>query len=213
MPKPSEKRLLHLRSLVAYDASFDGFGTTLAGMDEAGRGPLMGPVVAACVILPREPVLEWVDDSKRLSAARREEMERRIREVALYVGVGEAGPEEIDRWNILGATRLAMRRAAADAPATLCIVDAVTGLDVPFKIHSIAHADATSYHVAAASIVAKVARDRQMASYAALYPGYGFERNMGYATAEHLAALKTLGPTPVHRKSFITKWCGEEAIP
>ena len=81
MPKPSEKRLLHLHSLVAYDAAFDGFGTTLAGMDEAGRGPLMGPVVAACVILPREPVLEWVDDSKRLSAARREEMERRIREV------------------------------------------------------------------------------------------------------------------------------------
>lgn len=210
MPKPSEKRLAHFRELVAYDRALPGFGTSLAGMDEAGRGPLVGNVVAACVILPDQPLHEWIDDSKRLSPKRREEMYHCIMETALYVGEGEASPEEIDRLNILNATRLAMRRAAEHAPATLCVVDAVQGLDLPFPVQSVIRGDATSYHVAAASIVAKVTRDRQMRDYAAQYPQYGFDRNMGYGTAEHIAALRLHGPTPAHRRAFIRHFVGEE---
>ena len=210
MVKPSEKRLAHFRDLVAYDRALPGFGTSLAGMDEAGRGPLVGNVVAACVILPAQPLSECIDDSKRLSPKRREEMYERIKETALFVGVGEAGPEEIDRLNILNATRLAMRRAAERAPATLCVVDAVTGLDLPFPVRSVIRGDASSYHVAAASIVAKVTRDRQMRDYALRYPEYGFEHNMGYGTAEHIAALRTHGPTPAHRRTFLRHFVGEE---
>ncbi len=210
MVKPSEKRLAHFRDLVAYDRALPGFGTSLAGMDEAGRGPLVGNVVAACVILPAQPLYEWIDDSKRLSPKRREEMHHCIMETALYVGVGEASPEEIDRLNILNATRLAMRRAAEHAPATLCVVDAVTGLDLPFPVRSVIRGDASSYHVAAASIVAKVTRDRQMRDYALQYPEYGFEHNMGYGTAEHIAALRTHGPTPAHRRTFLRHFVGEE---
>lgn len=208
--KPSEKRLAHFRDLVAYDRALPGFGTSLAGMDEAGRGPLVGNVVAACVILPAQPLYEWIDDSKRLSPKRREEMYERIMETALFVGGGEASPEEIDRLNILNATRLAMRRAAERAPATLCVVDAVTGLDLPFPVRSVIRGDASSYHVAAASIVAKVTRDRQMRDYALQYPEYGFEHNMGYGTAEHIAALRTHGPTPAHRRTFLRHFVGEE---
>ena len=209
--KPSEKRLAHFREIVAFDQGCPGFGVSLAGMDEVGRGPLAGNVVTACVIMPAEPLHEWVDDSKKLSAKRREEMYCRIMETALYVGIGQASPEEIDRMNILNATKLAMERAAEKAPAGLCIVDAVSGLYLPFPIMPVIKGDATSYHVAAASIVAKVTRDRQMAEYAQLYPQYGFERNMGYGTAEHIAALKAFGPTPIHRRSFIHNFVeGEE---
>ena len=202
-PKPSEKRLQHFREMLAYDQAHLGFGTSLAGMDEVGRGPLVGDVVTACVILPAEPVFPWIDDSKKLSAARREEVYAQIMEHALYVGVGRASAREIDEMNILNATRLAMERAAQDAPATLCLVDAVRGLNLPFPTISIIHGDATSYHVAAASIVAKVTRDRQMAEYAKQYPQYGLAKNKGYGTAEHIAALKQYGPTPIHRRSFI----------
>lgn len=209
MPKPSEKRLAHLREMVAFDQAHAGFGVTLAGMDEAGRGPLVGNVVAACVIMPADPIYEWIDDSKKLSASRREEMYKCIRESAIYVGVGEATPAEIDSMNILNATKLAMERAAEKAPATLCIVDAVRDLYLPFPILPIIRGDSTSYHVAAASIVAKVTRDRQMKEYAEKWPQYGFDHNMGYGTAEHIAALKALGPTPEHRKSFIRNFIEE----
>ena len=166
-------------------------------------------MVTACVILPAEPVFPWIDDSKKLSAARREEVYAQIMEHALYVGVGRASAREIDEMNILNATRLAMERAAQDAPATLCLVDAVRGLNLPFPTISIIHGDATSYHVAAASIVAKVTRDRQMAEYAKQYPQYGFDHNMGYGTAEHIDALHRFGPTPEHRHSFIRKFLEE----
>lgn len=208
--KPSEKRLAHLRDMVGYDQSHGGFGVSLAGMDEAGRGPLVGNVVAACVIMPEKPLYEWIDDSKKLSARRREELFEAILASALYVGIGQADPKEIDRMNILNATRLAMERAAANAPATLCIVDAVKGLNLPFPSLSIIKGDATSYHVAAASIVAKVTRDRQMSEYARLYPQYGFEHNMGYGTAQHITALRQYGPTPQHRRSFIGKFVQED---
>ena len=192
--------------MVAYDAKHLGFGTSLAGMDEVGRGPLFGNVVTACVIMPAEPIFEWIDDSKKLSAKRREEVYEQIMHAAVYVGIGEATPEEIDRMNILNATKLAMERAAEKAPATLCIVDAVRDLYLPFPIMPIIKGDATSYNVAAASIVAKVTRDRQMVEFAKQYPEYGFDHNMGYGTAEHIAALKKYGPTPEHRMSFITKF-------
>jgi len=192
--------------MVAYDARHLGFGSTLAGMDEVGRGPLFGNVVTACVIMPADPLFEWIDDSKKLSAKRREEVYEQIMQSAVYVGIGEATPAEIDRMNILNATKLAMERAAEKAPATLCIVDAVRDLYLPFPIMPIIKGDATSYNVAAASIVAKVTRDRQMMEYAKQYPEYGFDHNMGYGTAEHIAALKKYGPTPEHRRSFITKF-------
>lgn len=204
--KPSEKRLAHFREMVAFDQALLGFGTSLAGMDEVGRGPLFGSVVTACVIMPSEPLYEWIDDSKKLSAKRREEMYERIMESALYVGIGEATAAEIDSMNILNATRLAMERAAEKAPATLCVVDAVRQLYLPFPIMPIIKGDSTSYNVAAASIVAKVTRDRQMAEYAKMYPQYGLDRNMGYGTAEHIAALRQYGATPEHRKTFIGKF-------
>ena len=209
--KISEKRLQHFREMVDFDARHLGFGTSLAGMDEVGSGPLVGNVVTACVIMPADPLFQWMDDSKKLSQLRREELYDQIMANAIYVGVGEATPEEIDQMNILNATRLAMERAAQDAPATLCIVDAVRGLHLPFPTMPIIRGDATSYNVAAASIVAKVTRDRQMVAYAKEYPEYGFDHNMGYGTAEHIAALKRLGPTPAHRRSFISNFVGETA--
>lgn len=212
MAKPSEKRMAHFHEMVAYDQSHLGFGTSLAGMDEVGRGPLFGSVVTACVIMPADPLFPWIDDSKKLSAKRREELYDQIYEHAIYVGIGEVSAQQIDEINILNATKLAMERAAEKAPATLCIVDAVRGLYLPFPVMSIMHGDATSYNVAAASIVAKVTRDRQMVLAAEKYPGYAFERNMGYGTAEHIAALKKYGPTPEHRRSFIGKIVGEEMI-
>ena len=210
MAKPSEKRLQHFREMVAYDQAILGFGSSLAGMDEVGRGPLFGNVVTACVIMPSEPLHEWIDDSKKLSAKKREEMYERIMETALYVGIGQATPQEIDQMNILNATKLAMERAADKAPATMCIVDAIRDLYLPFPIMPIIKGDSTSYHVAAASIVAKVTRDRQMAEYGKLYPLYGLERNMGYGTAEHIAALKKYGPTSEHRRTFIRNFIQED---
>lgn len=204
--KPSEKRLKHFGEMVAYDQALPGFGTSLAGMDEVGRGPLFGSVVTACVIMPSDPLFEWIDDSKKLSAKRREELYDCIMNNAVYVGIGEASAKEIDEMNILNATRLAMERAAEKAPASLCVVDAVRQLYLPFPIMPIIKGDSTSYNVAAASIVAKVTRDRQMAEYGKRYPQYGLERNMGYGTAEHIAALRQYGATPEHRMTFIGKF-------
>ena len=208
-PKPSAKRMAHFQELVEHDSHFEAFGISLAGMDEVGRGPLFGPVVTACVMMPKEPLFPWMDDSKKLSEARREALYDQICCHALFVGVGEASAKEIDEYNILNATRLAMERAAEKAPATLCLVDAVTGLHLPFPTRSIIHGDATSYHIAAASIVAKVTRDRMMKEYGARYPEYGLERNMGYGTAEHMKALREYGLVPEHRRSFLRKIRGE----
>lgn len=202
---PSAKRMAHFLDLVAYDRQFEAFGSSLAGMDEVGRGPLFGPVVTACVIMPKEPLFPWMDDSKKLSAARREVLYDQILETALFVGVGEASPQEIDQCNILGATKLAMERAAERAPASLCLVDAVRGLHLPFPIRSIVRGDATSYNIAAASIVSKVHRDRRMAEYSKQYPQYGFDTNMGYGTATHMAAIRAYGATPEHRMTFVQK--------
>ena len=194
-------RLEHARQLLAYDAKYTG--VVLAGMDEAGRGPLAGNVVAACVVMPPEPVIPWVDDSKKLSESRREKVFQEIMETAVYVGVGQATPREIDEINILQATKRAMRIAASQVPADLFLIDAVKELGLEGREVPIIKGDATSYAIAAASIVAKVTRDHQMLELDRLYPEYGFARNKGYGTAEHIAALKKLGPCPEHRRTFI----------
>lgn len=178
-------------------------GLVVAGMDEVGRGPLAGNVVVACVVMPSEPLIQWVDDSKKLSEVRREKVYDEIMAHALYVGIGQCTPEEIDRLNILQATKKAMREAASRVPADVFMIDAVTNLGLKGREVPIIKGDATSYAIAAASIVAKVTRDRQLQELDQLYPGYGFARNKGYGTAEHINALKTFGPTPFHRRSFI----------
>ena len=196
-------RAAHAAELMAFDLRMAEGGLLVAGIDEAGRGPLVGNVVTACVIMPPEPIIPWVDDSKKLSESRREKVFDEIMAHALYVGIGQSTPEEIDEMNILQATKKAMREAAAQVPAAIYLIDAVTGLGLSGQEVSIIRGDATSYAIAAASIVAKVTRDRQMAELDKLYPEYGFIRNKGYGTAEHIAALMKLGPCPAHRRSFI----------
>lgn len=175
----------------------------MAGMDEVGRGPLAGDVVTACVVMPEEPLIPWIDDSKKLSEGRREKVFEEIMRTALYVGIGRRSPDVIDRINILEATREAMAEAAAQVPADIFLIDAVTRLGLRGKEVSIIKGDATAYSIAAASIVAKVTRDREMKEMDRLYPGYGFAKNKGYGTKEHIEALKRMGPCPIHRRSFI----------
>lgn len=202
----NKKRMERLATLTKTDMPLWEQGIVFAGMDEAGRGPLCGNVVCACVIMPKEPLLEWVDDSKKLSPKRREEMYDQIMEHALYVGIGQADPEEIDRVNILQATKNAMRHAAENCPATLYLIDALQGLGLNGEERGIIHGDAVCYSIAAASIIAKVTRDRQMEEMDRLYPGYHFSQHKGYGTAQHIAALKEMGPSPIHRRSFIKKF-------
>lgn len=192
-----------LNLLTQTDAPLWAQGIAFAGMDEAGRGPLCGNVVAACVMMPPSPLLEWVDDSKKLSAMRRDKVFDEIMRTALYVGVGEATPQEIDEINILNATKNAMRRAAENVPAELFLIDALSGLGLKGEERGIIHGDALCYSIAAASIIAKVTRDRQMEELDKLYPDYGFAKHKGYGTAEHIKALKALGACPAHRRSFI----------
>ena len=197
------KREERLSILTQTDKPLWEAGVVFAGMDEAGRGPLAGNVVAACVVMPQSPLLPWVDDSKKLSALRREKVFDEIMQTALFVGVGQASPEEIDEINILEATKNAMRRAAENCPASLYLIDAVSGLGLPGEEKGMIHGDALCYAIAAASVVAKVTRDRQMLELDQRYPGYGFARHKGYGTALHIAKLQELGPCPAHRKSFI----------
>jgi len=186
------------------DVAFAGANSTICGIDEAGRGPWAGPVVAAAVVLNRASVPSGLDDSKRLTPARREALLEAIRATA-SVGVGIASVAEIDALDILRANDLAMRRAVAalDQAPDIALVD---GNRVPPGLPCMARAlvggDGRSPSIAAASIVAKVTRDRIMARLAGFHPGYGWERNQGYGTAEHRTALERLGVTPHHRRSF-----------
>lgn len=175
----------------------------VAGIDEAGRGPWAGPVVAAAVILPADGVPDGIDDSKRLPRERRAELYEQIRATAT-VGIGEASVEEIDVLNILEATMLAMRRAveALETRPFHALVDGNRLPDLACPAQAIIKGDSRSLSIAAASIVAKETRDRTMRRLARTYPGYGWEHNAGYGTREHARALETLGPTPHHRRSF-----------
>ena len=179
----------------------------IAGVDEVGRGPLAGPVVAAAVVLPVRCRFRWlrdVRDSKLLTARMREKLAAEIREKAVAVGVGIEPPERIDEIGIAPAGRAAMVAAvSALAPAAeYALIDALALPDLCVPYEAIIDGDALCTSIAAASIVAKVERDRMMAEYEALYPGYGFAQNKGYSTAGHLDALSRLGPCPIHRRSF-----------
>ena len=177
----------------------------IGGIDEVGRGPLAGPVVAACVILPKDCKLLYINDSKQLSEKKREELYDRILEEAVAVGIGSSSQELIDEINILQATYAAMREAISkmSVQPDQLLVDAVhiPGIAIPQR--GIIKGDAQSISIAAASIVAKVTRDRLMVEMDAKYPGYGFAGNKGYGSAEHIAALREKGPCEIHRRSFI----------
>jgi ribonuclease HII len=187
------------------------FAATIAGVDEVGRGPLAGPVMAVALVLDRvrcpTTLMAEIDDSKRLSAARRRRLDTELRAVSV-VGLGWAEREEIDRLNILGATMLAMTRAVEELSLALktapdfALVDGNRSPPLDCPVQTVIKGDALSLSIAAASIVAKVARDAAMTDLAARFPGYGWERNAGYGTREHLDALERLGPTPEHRRSF-----------
>lgn len=192
-----------LRRMTVYeDALFDK-GFALAGIDEVGRGPLCGPVVAACIAIPRERFILGVDDSKKLSEKNRGQLYDQLIESASYVNFGVVSAREIDEINILNATKKAMEAAAAGLTGAFFLIDAVEGLNLPGESLSIIRGDAQSYMIAAASIVAKVYRDRMMAELDEKYPEYGFIRNKGYGTKEHIDALRAYGPVPEHRRSFI----------
>jgi ribonuclease HII len=198
-----EQLLVHARALRETGAR------VIAGVDEAGMGPLAGPVVAAAVVLPERPELHGLDDSKRLSPQERARLAQAIRRQALAFSLAEVWPDEIDRINIYRAGLEAMRRGVAALSAAApgvevdhVLVDARTipGLSVPQT--SLVHGDALDASIAAASILAKTHRDALMEAQDALHPGYGFATHKGYATARHLSALRRLGPCPIHRRSF-----------
>lgn len=186
---------------------------TIAGVDEVGRGPLAGPVVCAAVVMPLKEIeiIQGVDDSKKLSPKKRELLAKLIRERALAYTVYEVNEKIIDEINILQATRLGMKNALESlkiVPDTV-ITDGNMTLDIPFPQRSIVHGDALSYSIGAASIVAKVFRDALMEEYAKTYPAYGFERNKGYGTAEHIRAIKEHGICPIHRQDVRKKSSGQ----
>lgn len=176
---------------------------SIAGIDEVGRGPLAGPVVAAAVILDLEMPIYGLDDSKKLSLTKKNQLFDEINEKAIAVGIGIVSAEEIDRLNILQATKKAMNLATESltTPPDLLLVDAVK-LNNPIPQEVIIKGDLRSNSIAAASIIAKVTRDQMMTEYDETYPGYGFASNAGYGTKEHLVGLENLGATPIHRRSF-----------
>ncbi|KPF76476.1 ribonuclease HII [Brevundimonas sp. AAP58] len=179
-------------------------GGPVCGVDEAGRGPWAGPVTAAAVILSPEHLPDGIDDSKALSAKRRDTLEGEIKDHAVAWGVGFASVEEIEDLNILNATGLAMCRALeamAVAPVA-ALVDGNYRFTLPCEVETVVGGDGLSLSIAAASILAKTARDRLMVEMDALYPGYGFAGHKGYNAPVHQAALRTLGPSPIHRKSW-----------
>lgn len=201
-----EKELARLEAMWEYEYTYAASGL-LCGVDEAGRGPLAGPVVAGAVILPMDCRILYLNDSKKLSAKKRELLFEEIREKAVSFGVGVVGPGRIDEINILQATYEAMREAVAklDPAPDLLLNDAVTIPGVAIDQIPIIKGDQKSVSIAAASILAKVTRDRMMAEYDILYPQYGFAKHKGYGTVLHSKAILEYGPCPIHRTAFIRK--------
>lgn len=199
-----EKEKKRTDKLWEYERSYDSYAY-ICGIDEVGRGPLAGPVVAGAVILPKDCDLLYINDSKQLSEKKREELYSAIMEKAVCCAVGYASPQRIDEINILQATYEAMREAIGKlAPSPdLLLNDAVTIPQVSIRQIPIIKGDAKSISIGAASIIAKVTRDRLMREYDQVFPGYDFAGNKGYGSAAHIEALKKYGPTPIHRRSFI----------
>ncbi len=202
-----EKELARLQTMRTYEEQYD-MCTYICGIDEVGRGPLAGPVLAGAVILPKDAQILYLNDSKKLSPKRREELYDEILDVAVATGIGRAEPERIDEINILNATYEAMRMAIDQLSVRpdVLLVDAVTIPDIDIPQVPIVKGDAKSVSIAAASILAKVTRDRMMVEYDRLYPGYDFASNKGYGTKAHIEALRKLGPCPIHRNTFIMKF-------
>lgn len=196
---------LRMEHMMEYERKYEHLGY-LCGIDEVGRGPLAGPVVACAVILPKDHEILYLNDSKKLSAKKREELYEVIQKEAVSIGVGMASPARIDEINILQATYEAMRQAVSKLSVCpqLLLNDAVTIPQIEIPQVPIIKGDAKSASIAAASIVAKVTRDRLMVEYDKAMPGYGFASNKGYGSSEHIEALKKYGPSPIHRASFIT---------
>lgn len=190
---------------------FENGHDIICGCDEAGRGPLAGPVFAAAVILPRGAVIEGLDDSKKLSAEKRERLCALIKEQALDYAVAHAEVYEIEAINILNASMLAMRRAIEKLKSVpdLALIDGNVARDFHIKAVPVIKGDGKSPSIAAASILAKVERDRFCMEMEKFYPGYGFAKHKGYATKEHKAAILRLGPCPIHRRSFLRKTLGD----
>jgi len=174
----------------------------IAGIDEVGRGPLAGPVVAAAVIFPPDYKNPEIKDSKKLLAKKREILVEQIYQDALAWAIAAVSPQDIDRINIREATRLAMAKAAEQVQADLLLIDGNVAIESSIPQQTIIKGDAKYVEISAASIIAKVYRDKLMQRFDLKYPGYDFTKNAGYGTASHLAALKTLGPSPIHRRTF-----------
>lgn len=205
-----ERELERLKQMRGYEDQYPN--AIVCGIDEAGRGPLAGPVVAGAVILPGDCNILYLNDSKKLSEKKRESLFDEIREKAVAYGVGIVGPGQIDEMNILQATYEAMRLAVRQLKVKpeILLNDAVTIPQVEMVQVPIVKGDAKSVSIAAASILAKVTRDRMMIEYEKLFPEYGFGKHKGYGTAAHIQALKEYGPCPIHRRSFIKKFVEEK---
>ena len=199
-----EKELARLETMKVYEKEYS-MCEYICGIDEVGRGPLAGPVVAGAVILPKDVTILYLNDSKKLSEKKRELLYDEIMEKAIATGIGMASPARIDEINILQATYEAMREAISNLKIRpdILLNDAVTIPEVDIPQVPIIKGDAKSVSIAAASIIAKVTRDRLMVEYDKMLPGYDFASNKGYGTKAHIAGLKELGPTPIHRQSFI----------
>ena len=206
-----EKEKQRIEGMCAYEKEYEHLGY-ICGIDEVGRGPFAGPVVAGAVVLPRDCRILYINDSKQLSEKKREELYEEIMDKAVAAEVGYASPARIDEINILQATYEAMREAVAKLPIKpqILLNDAVTipGISIPQV--PIIKGDAKSISIAAASIVAKVTRDRLMREYDKIMPQYGFASNKGYGSGAHIEALKKYGPTPIHTRSFIHNVLGEK---
>lgn len=216
MRKLSEEKLnnekIRLEKMSEFENKFSEY--IIAGIDEAGRGPLAGPVVAGCVVLDRSKEILFLNDSKKLSKKRREELYKEIKEKAFAFGIGIVSEKVIDEINILEATHIAMKEAFENANSmyrdkfdkdiNLLFVDALKIKNIDVKQVSIIHGDALSISIAAASIVAKVTRDEIMEEYDKKYPEYGFAKHSGYGTRFHMDKLKEIGPCEIHRKSFLS---------
>ena len=203
-----EKELQRLQNLKQIEEEIYNKNSNIeyiCGIDEAGRGPLAGPVVVASVIMPRDSMIEVVNDSKKVSEKKREEIYQKIVEEAISYGVGIIDQDKIDEINILNATKLGLTTSIKELKVkpNIILVDALKGIDtlgIPYE--SIIKGDAKTYSIAAASIIAKVTRDRIMRQWDEIYPMYGFEKHKGYGTAAHIQAIKEYGLCPIHRKSF-----------
>lgn len=195
-------KLLYERELIEKGCKY------VCGVDEVGRGPLAGPVVCAAVIMPLDDMIEGVDDSKKLSAKKREMLSEKILKTAVAYSICRVEPQIIDEINILQATRLCMKNAVESLSVApdFVLTDGTMTLDISVPQRSIIKGDALSYSIGAASIIAKVYRDKLMTDYAEIYPQYGFESNVGYGSKAHMQAIERFGLTPIHRRSFTKRW-------